>query len=32
MLSQNGPPINMGLSEEDVFGLFNITARPKRAA
>ncbi len=32
MLSQNGPPISLGLSENDVFGLFDIQARPKRAA
>lgn len=32
MLSQNGPPISMGLTEDEIFGLFDIQARPKRAA
>ena len=32
MLSQNGPPSSLGLSEKDIFGLFNIKARPKRMA
>jgi SNF2 family DNA or RNA helicase len=32
LLEQNGPPPALGLTEEDVFGLFNIKARPKRAA
>ncbi len=32
LLGQNGPPPSMGLTEEDVFGLFDIRARPRRAA
>jgi SNF2 family DNA or RNA helicase len=32
MIEQNGPPPSLGLNEEDVFGLFDIQARPKRAA
>jgi SNF2 family DNA or RNA helicase len=32
LIEQNGPPSSMGLSEEEIFGLFAITARPKRAA
>jgi SNF2 family DNA or RNA helicase len=32
LIEQNGPPLSLGLSEEDVFGLFNIRARPRRAA
>jgi SNF2 family DNA or RNA helicase len=32
MIGQNGPPISLGLSEEDIFGLFNVQARPKRLA
>src|SRR5262249_24691934 len=30
-LEGNGPPATMGLSEEEVFGLFDIQARPRRA-
>ena len=30
MLDGNGPPPNLGLSEAEVFGLFDIQARPKR--
>ncbi len=32
LIGQNGPPPSLGLSEEDVFGLFDIRARPRRAA
>ncbi len=32
MIEGNGPPSSLGLTEEEVFGLFDISARPKRAA
>jgi SNF2 family DNA or RNA helicase len=32
LIEQNGPPPSLGLSENDVFGLFDIQARPRRAA
>ncbi|MCI0378860.1 MAG: DEAD/DEAH box helicase [Gemmataceae bacterium] len=32
MLGQNGPPPSLGLSEEEIFGLFDVKPRPKRAA
>jgi SNF2 family DNA or RNA helicase len=32
LIEQNGPPPSLGLSEADVFGLFDIQARPRRAA
>lgn len=32
MLEQNGPPPSLGLNEQEIFSLFNIRARPKRAA
>lgn len=32
LIAQNGPPPCLGLSEEDVFGLFDIRARPARSA
>jgi SNF2 family DNA or RNA helicase len=32
LIEQNGPPPSLGLSEEEIFGLFDIRARPKRAA
>lgn len=32
MICQNGPPPSLGLSEDDIFGLFDVKARPKRAA
>ena len=32
LLDQNGPPPSLGLTEDDVFGLFDIKARPKRIA
>ncbi len=30
MIAGNGPPATLGLSEEEVFGLFDIQARPQR--
>jgi SNF2 family DNA or RNA helicase len=32
LIEQNGQPSSMGLSEEEIFGLFDIAARPRRAA
>jgi SNF2 family DNA or RNA helicase len=32
LMEQNGPPPRMGLTEEEIFGLFDIQARPKRIA
>jgi SNF2 family DNA or RNA helicase len=32
LIEQNGPPPQMGLSEEEIYGLFHIRARPKRMA
>jgi SNF2 family DNA or RNA helicase len=32
LLEQNGPPPSLGLTEEDIFSLFDIQARPKRLA
>ena len=32
LIEQNGPPPQMGLSEQEIFGLFDIRARPKRLA
>jgi SNF2 family DNA or RNA helicase len=32
LIEQNGPPPQLGLSEEEIFGLFDITARPRRAS
>jgi SNF2 family DNA or RNA helicase len=32
LIEQNGPPPSLGLTEEDVFGLFNIRSRPRRSA
>jgi SNF2 family DNA or RNA helicase len=32
LIEQNGAPPALGLSEEEIFGLFDIQARPKRAA
>src|SRR5271166_7127676 len=32
LIEQNGPPPSLGLSEQDVFGLFDIQARPRRQA
>jgi SNF2 family DNA or RNA helicase len=30
MIEGNGPPTSLGLTEDDVFGLFDVSARPKR--
>jgi len=32
LIAQNGPPPSLGLNEEEIFSLFDISARPKRAA
>jgi SNF2 family DNA or RNA helicase len=32
LIAQNGPPPRLGLSEEDIFGLFDIRSRPRRVA
>jgi SNF2 family DNA or RNA helicase len=32
LLEQNAPPPSLGLTEDDIFGLFDIQVRPKRAA
>jgi SNF2 family DNA or RNA helicase len=32
LIAQNGPPPSLGLDEDDIFGLFDVKARPKRAA
>jgi SNF2 family DNA or RNA helicase len=32
LIAQNGPPAALGLSEDDIFGLFNIKNRPRRQA
>ena len=32
MIAMNGPPINMGMNEDEIFGLFDLAVRPKRAA
>jgi SNF2 family DNA or RNA helicase len=32
LIAQNGPPSQLGLSEDEIFGLFDIRARPRRAA
>jgi SNF2 family DNA or RNA helicase len=32
LIAQNGPPARLGLSEDEIFGLFDIRARPRRAA
>jgi SNF2 family DNA or RNA helicase len=32
LLEQNGPPPSLGLSEEEIFSLFDIQVRPKRVA
>jgi SNF2 family DNA or RNA helicase len=31
LIAQNGPPPRLGLTEEEIFGLFDIKSRPKRA-
>jgi SNF2 family DNA or RNA helicase len=32
LIGQNGPPAALGLTEDEIFGLFDLRARPKRAA
>ena len=32
LIAQNGPPPTLGLTENDIFGLFDVKARPKKAA
>src|SRR5262249_15282199 len=32
LIAQNGPPPSLGLSEDEIFGLFDIKARPKQTA
>jgi SNF2 family DNA or RNA helicase len=32
LIAQNGPPPSLGLSEDEIFGLFDIKARPRRTA
>jgi SNF2 family DNA or RNA helicase len=32
MIGQNGPPTSLGLNEDELFGLFNVKARPRRGA
>jgi SNF2 family DNA or RNA helicase len=32
LIEQNGPPPSLGLSEDEIFGLFDIRARPRRVA
>jgi SNF2 family DNA or RNA helicase len=32
LIGQNGPPPSLGLTEEDIFGLFDIHHRPRRQA
>jgi SNF2 family DNA or RNA helicase len=32
LIEQNGPPARLGLTEEEIFGLFDIANRPKRLA
>jgi SNF2 family DNA or RNA helicase len=32
LIGQNGPPPSLGLTEEDIFGLFDIRHRPRRQA
>jgi len=31
LIAQNGPPPRLGLSEDEIFGLFNIKARARKA-
>ncbi len=30
LIAQNGPPASMGLSEDEIFGLFDVKSRPKK--
>jgi SNF2 family DNA or RNA helicase len=30
LIEQNGPPAELGLTQEEIFGLFDIRARPVR--
>ncbi len=32
MLGRNGPPPSLGLTEQEIFGLFKVTGRPRRMA
>ena len=32
LIGSNGPPAPLGLSQEEIFGLFDIRARPRRLA
>jgi SNF2 family DNA or RNA helicase len=32
LIEQNGPPPSLGLTEAEIFGLFDLRARPRRAA
>jgi SNF2 family DNA or RNA helicase len=32
LIANNGPPASLGLSEEEIFGLFDIKSRPRRLA
>src|SRR5262249_21957259 len=32
LIQKNGPPPSLGLTEEEIFGLFRIKARPRRTA
>lgn len=32
LIEQSGPPQSLGLTQDEIFGLFDIQARPKRAA
>jgi SNF2 family DNA or RNA helicase len=32
LIAQNGPPPTLGLTEDEIFGLFDVRSRPKRAA
>jgi SNF2 family DNA or RNA helicase len=31
LIGQSGPPTSLGLSEEEIFGLFDLRVRPRRA-
>jgi SNF2 family DNA or RNA helicase len=31
MIGENGPPPSLGLNEEEIFGLFNVTGRPRKS-